>query len=201
MSHFLARLVERARGTAPCVEPVVAPRFTAAPIFEVASEVETLPPGREQQPGIANQALSAEKPDPKRVSEPERLPLLRDYANDDHKTEKLLVPIPEHPTVVRPSQAANRALPLGKNGRRFLARSAAKRPRSAAPVSTTLQHLENGLVRPNESSEEPPIIRVTIGRIDVRATPPGAPSRKSPTRSEPKLTLDAYLKSRKEGIR
>ncbi len=29
MSHFLARLVERARGTAPRVEPVVAPRFAS----------------------------------------------------------------------------------------------------------------------------------------------------------------------------
>jgi hypothetical protein len=54
---------------------------------------------------------------------------------------------------------------------------------------------------PNEWPEQPPIVRVTIGRIDVRATPPAVPSRKSSTRSEPKLTLDAYLKSRREGTR
>jgi hypothetical protein len=54
---------------------------------------------------------------------------------------------------------------------------------------------------PNESPGQPPIVRITIGRIDVRATPPAAPSRKSSTRSEPKLTLDAYLKSRREGTR
>ena len=44
MSHFLARLVERARGTAARVEPIVAPRFAPTAIVEIASEVETPPP-------------------------------------------------------------------------------------------------------------------------------------------------------------
>ena len=39
--------------------------------------------------------------------------------------------------------------------------------------------------QPNEWTEQPPIVRVTIGRIDVRATPPAAPPRKSSARSEP----------------
>ena len=76
-----------------------------------------------------------------------------------------------------------------------------KRPRPPTPLTTTSRNFERDLLTPNESPEQPPIVRVTIGRIDVRATPPAAPSRKSSTRSEPKLTLDAYLKSRREGTR
>jgi hypothetical protein len=58
------------------------------------------------------------------------------------------------------------------------------------------------LAPPNEPASEPPIVRVTIGQIDVRTTPaPAAPTRKTATPSGPKLTLDAYLKARKEGAR
>jgi hypothetical protein len=200
MSHFLARLVERARGTALRVEPVVASRFAPTPIVEGASEVEALPPGREQQPTIARQALSAEKPGAKRVWEWEKPSVLPENSAAHREPEKLLVPMAEHSTMlVKPG--ANRAEPLGKNGKALVPAPVAKRPRSAAPVPTTSRYFEDHPLRPNETSEEPPIVRVTIGRIDVRATPLAAPSRKSPTRSEPKLTLEAYLKSRKEGAR
>jgi hypothetical protein len=202
MSHFLGRLVDRARGTAPRVEPLVAPRFAPAAIFEVASEVDALPADRQEQPRIASRASPAEKPDGERVSEADRLPLPRDNVNPDLESEKLPVPMAEHSMVlVQPALAANREEPLGKNGKTLAAASAAKRPRSAAPIPTTLLHFEHRPLRPNETSEERPIVRVTIGRIDVRATPTAAPSRKSPTRSEPKLTLEAYLKSRREGAR
>ena len=40
MTHFLARLVERARGTAPHVEPLIAPRFASDPPMEITTEVE-----------------------------------------------------------------------------------------------------------------------------------------------------------------
>src|SRR4029077_649349 len=75
MKHFLARLVERARGTAPRVEPVVAPRFAPTPIVEIASEVEAPPPERsDQQPtaeekssprAVVQQEALAEKAEPK----------------------------------------------------------------------------------------------------------------------------------------
>lgn len=202
MSHFLARLVDRARGTVPCVEPLVAPRFAPAPVFEGASEVEALPPGREQQPTIARQALSAEKPGAKRVWESEKPSVLPENSAADREPEKLLVPMAEHSTMlVKPARAANRAEPSGKNGKALVPAPVAKQPRQATPLTTTSRNLERGLLAPNESSEEPPIVRVTIGRIDVWATPIAAPSRKSLTRSEPKLTLEAYLKSRKEGAR
>jgi len=200
MSHFLARLVDRARGIAPRVEPLVTPRFAPAPIFEAGSEVEGLPPGREQHPTIARQALSAEKRGAKRVWEPEKPQVMPENPIADRKPET--VPIANHPTLmVMPAQAAIRVKPLGRNDKTSVAASPAKRPRSAARVPTRLPYFEDRRPRPNETSEEPPIVRVTIGRIDVRATPIAAPPRKSPARSEPKLTLEAYLKSRQEGGR
>jgi hypothetical protein len=211
MSYFLARLVERARGTAPRVEPVVAPRFAPSPIVEIASEVETPPlERRHHQPKVE------EKSSPRAVVQQET-PGEKDEANIVRESEKsslpqqpgkLLVPMEmgsvDSTVFVRASQPADRPVPGARNGavkRNSVTASPAKRPRSATPVTKTLRHFERSAVTPNESPEEPPIVRITIGRIDVRAAPPAAPSRKSPTRSEPKLTLDAYLKARKEGTR
>jgi len=209
MSHFLARLVERARGTAPCVEPLVAPRFAPAPIVEIASDVEAPPAEHsDQQPTVEEKSspravvqheAPAEKAQPKilRDSEKSSLP---------QQPEKLLVPmeksVVDSKAFVRPSPSDDRPVPAVKNGvvrRNSFTASRSKPPRPATSLTTTFRNLERDLSTPNESSEESPIVRVTIGRIDVRATPPAAPSRKSSTRSEPKLTLDAYLKSRREG--
>jgi len=211
MSHFLARLVERARGTAPRVEPAVAPRFAPTPIVEIASEVET---GR-QEPNhqqltveesssplaVVNQEAPPEKAESKisRESEKRSLP---------QQPEELLVPMEKSAVdsalFVRPSPSTDRLVAAVKNGmvrRDPFTASRSKRPRPATPLTTRSQSFDRDLLTPNESSEQPPIVRVTIGRIDVRATPQAVPSRKSPTRSEPKLTLDAYLKSRREGAR
>lgn len=46
---------------------------------------------------------------------------------------------------------------------------------------------------------EPPTIRVTIGRIDVRAIASPTPPRQAPKPNIPKLSLEDYLKSRNGG--
>ena len=211
MSHFLARLVERARGTVPRVEPVVTPWFAPTPIVEIASELETPPPERrDQQPtveenssprAVVQQEAPAKKAEPKVPRESEKPSL-------SQQPEKLLVPMEtravDSTAFVRPSPSDDRPVPAVKNGivrRNSFTASRSKRPQPATSVATTFRSFERDLLAPNESPEQPPIVRVTIGRIDVRATPPAAPSRKSSTRSEPKLTLDAYLKSRREGTR
>jgi hypothetical protein len=211
MSHFLARLVERARGTAPRVEPVVAPRFAPTPIVEIASEMETSRSARsDQQPtveekssprAVFEQEAPAEKAEPKIIRESQR-------SSPPQQPEKLLVPMEksavDSTAFIRPSISADRPVPAVKNGmvrRNSFTVSQSKRPQPATPLTTRSRSFERDLLTPNESSEQPPIVRVTIGRIDVRTTSPVMPSRKSSTRSEPKLTLDAYLKSRKEGTR
>jgi hypothetical protein len=48
--------------------------------------------------------------------------------------------------------------------------------------------------------EPPPTIRVTIGRIEIRATvPPASPARTQPVRRQPALPLAQYLQRRNEG--
>ena len=225
MSHFLARLVERALGTAARVEPIVAPRFAPTAIVEIASEVETPRPERgDQQPTIEEKSSPRAVPDqeaPAKKAEPK---ILRESEKSSHaatsrftpahksslpqQPEKLLFPreksVVNSTAIVRPSLSGDSPVPTMKNGmvrRNSFTPSRSKRPRPPTPLTTTSWNFEHDLLTPNESPGQPPIVRVTIGRIDVRATPPAAPSRKSSTRSEPKLTLDAYLKSRREGTR
>jgi hypothetical protein len=54
-----------------------------------------------------------------------------------------------------------------------------------------------------EPSSSPATVRVTIGRVEVRAVPPpeSFPPSASPARRGPALSLDDYLKQRNEGQR
>jgi hypothetical protein len=120
----------------------------------------------------------------------------------------LLVPVEtgamDSMVFVTPSPSADQPMPAVKNRmvrRNSFTASRSKRPRPATSVTTRSQSVEHDLLAPDESPVQPPIVRITIGRIDVRATPPAVPLRKPSARSEPKLTLDAYLKSRREGRR
>jgi hypothetical protein len=57
-------------------------------------------------------------------------------------------------------------------------------------------------VEQSHSESDAPIVRVTIGRVDVRAVSAPAPAARKPARpTPPALTLDAYLNSRKGGAR
>lgn len=62
---------------------------------------------------------------------------------------------------------------------------------------------EWGLREPRVDAPESsaPGIRVTIGRIEVRAITPPPARRTEPARSGPKLSLDDYLKQRTGGRR
>ena len=211
MSHFLARLVERARGTAARVEPLVAPRFAPTTIVEIASEIETPRQERgDQQPTVEEKSSPRAVPHQEAPAAKGEAKILRESEKPSlpQQPEKLLVPMEKsvvNPTaIVRPSLSGDSPVPAMKNGmvrRNSFKPLRSKRPQPPTPLTTTSWNFERDLLRPNESSEQPPIVRVTIGRIDVRATLPATPSRKSSARSEPKLTLDAYLKSRREGTR
>ncbi len=82
-------------------------------------------------------------------------------------------------------------------------------PRSVIPPETsshpqTMNAMTTG--RPlrsdlRETVSERPIIRVTIGRIDVRAIPPPPPTLRQPSPPAPGLSLDDYLKERNGGQR
>jgi hypothetical protein len=212
MTHFLARLVERVRGTTQRVEPIVAARFQPAAVTEVTSEIEASPPPAARNPRppletsspdstIARQEESKSLPAEEKLDAPPREPV----------QETLLVP-PELVTIEAP--LVGRRTEQGENPAR-LARDGAgtsksfphpqtTRPQSPAPATMArraARDVERSLFAPNETSVDRPIVRVTIGRIDVRAETAPPPPRKQTLRSEPKLTLEAYLKSRKEDAR
>ena len=224
MNHFLARLVERARGTMPRVEAVVAPRFASAPITEIAAEIDAAAPLRSQetQPPPRNEPSGPEIVRPE-IESPRTEPNRREEPAAVREPEQMLVPrkiLVSHPprSIVRRIAPDDVAVPSAANGSRLresLYEVPGTRPGSAPPATIrapvaggvdpgrlgTRQASRRAAIQPNESNAETPIIRVTIGRIDVRATPAAGASSKASRRSEPKLTLDAYLKSRREGAR
>ena len=65
------------------------------------------------------------------------------------------------------------------------------------PRETAIQDSRSDLTPP---AAPPPTIHVTIGRIEVRATPPAAPPRKT-TAQPPVMSLEDYMRQRAEGGR
>ena len=212
MSHFLSRLIERARGTAPRVEPVIAPRFAPAPIAEIATETEAAAPARRQAgkkgTTIPMQGSAGTKDES----------ATRETGNGlvekatEAAPQTLLVPPPEPAdemapgaTWTRESESLRRdELPLVQSAAAPPVVRRANPPARLAPIRPPHRPAvaANSLSLPSEQAQERPIVRVTIGRIEVRATPAAAPtSRKTVAPSPPLLTLDAYLKAKKEGRR
>jgi hypothetical protein len=198
MSHFLARLVERARGTAPRVEPIIAPRFAPADSL-----------GADAPPEIATEIESPEVNAAAQPNEPP-FPSAKPNGADDAKigilAEPLLVPQVHERVqslVVRQTHAQPDAVEpareLNVPGNRPAKQRTGRANREATWALVRRYQADQF---PHELRDEAPIVRVTIGRIDVRAAPaPVPPPRKTALPSPPKLTLDAYLKSRKEGAR
>ncbi len=78
----------------------------------------------------------------------------------------------------------------------------ALQPRPVSPVPPRLNPVSQPAFgeSSNLRAAEAPTIQVTIGRIEVRATPPAAPVPK-PRPASPTLSLDDYLRQRNEGRR
>ena len=78
----------------------------------------------------------------------------------------------------------------------------ALQPRPVSPVPPRLNPVSQPAFgeSSNLRAAEVPTIQVTIGRIEIRATPPAAPVPK-PRPASPTLSLDDYLRQRNEGRR
>jgi len=76
-------------------------------------------------------------------------------------------------------------------------------PTFAAPPSGTTAALlappARAVLAPRAKQPPEPTIQVTIGRIEVRATPPPAPSTRPPTTAPAAVSLDEYLRQRSKG--
>jgi hypothetical protein len=224
MTHFLGRLVERARGTAPRVEPIIAPRFAPAPVSaEITTENEAVPPAGLPQameppaarretgpPGAIESPRSVLVRQEKTSAEVPKEDLIESAAPAEPET--LLVPLSrpdddrsQPPARTRESGSLRRDVLLHVQSDAppaVLGRANHHLPSPISKPSHRAAVSASALTSPNDKSAEPPIVRVTIGRIEVRAAPAIAPApRRASRAAEPKLTLDAYLKSRKEGAR
>ncbi|CAN5908759.1 hypothetical protein BH23GEM7_BH23GEM7_23950 [soil metagenome] len=210
MSNFLARLVERSRAD---VRSEIRPRLPsafetglavaredAAPPEEFAAQMaaSTAPPNaREEAPPtvyrgplvageIAPRGEGGEtqrRPEPPAAAAP-RAPPVRPQA----EPEPLAGPSPAAAVPERP-RASLRAIPIQPS----IVRTEEQRRESPSSGTGT-----DG----NGAGEAAPIVRVSIGRIEVRAiteAPPPPPAVRRP--AAPRLSLDEYLRERARGER
>ncbi len=216
MTHFLARLIERTRGEVTRVEPIVAPRFAPTPVVEVAREPETVVTKASPELGIVKPTPRPIRPAQETKTNGKAIVRYEKQEEPTHNevnlvepevevlSEKLLVPPAASVatgSLVRQREVAARTIPVRENGRAAQTpRERSKIVRPGSPISATTTRFRDDV--PHEPAMERPIVRVTIGRIEVRAAPtPAVPAKKAAPPAAPKLTLDAYLQSRKEGGR
>jgi hypothetical protein len=74
----------------------------------------------------------------------------------------------------------------------------ARQDARALPLQVMSRPVASDLTRGAAPDPPTPTIRVSIGRVEVRAVTPPAPSRK-PTRPAPRMSLDEYLRSQNGG--
>jgi hypothetical protein len=225
MTHFLARLAERARGTALRVEPLIVSHFAPSDlsgidtVSEITTEIEVpaaATPASESKPAATTPPKESKSVPPRA----ERT-LVKNTSHSppaetlDARKEKIeIVPellfipqLPKHsePLVVTRTQMERQVLEYPSGPSAFEkppAQPKTRRQKSQTPAQQPLPREHIAFSFAPEPRDEAPIVRVTIGRIDVRAAPTPEPPPRKPTRQlGPTLTLDAYLKERKEGLR
>jgi len=217
MADFLTRLIERSRGAAPGgqrVEPLIAPLYAAGPntaqiMMDEDSSVESdlqrqiHGPRTDEAAQRHARKSSTQDRDPKDHLTSEITPM-RTLTDEPQGAESRQT-VSIHPL---PPPTPNATLPPAPlvNARPGLTTNDADQSRRANIQPLTIRpHVarpDGAPPRANEAADETtgetaaPVIRVTIGRIDVRAVNAPAPPARRQTPSAPKLSLDEYLRSR-----
>jgi hypothetical protein len=193
-------------GARPAAAPPAAPRLRGRPQSAVSvprdgslpDDVTAPPPYRGRQiPPAA--PLSVETVAAELAPEPSSLPgpvqSLSEPRADRGGAAEPAKPVPVEPAMPgretlppeTPPPAAQ-ALPT-REGATIVARPRTRLAQPAEPVPAEGK-------QPVSGPESPPTIRVTIGRVEVRAVMPPAPEPAPPPRHAPRLSLDDYLKQR-----
>jgi hypothetical protein len=201
VSDYASRLVARSTGAATVVRPETTSLFEprdAAPqqlLPEVDVEASSPAPPRAPRGEPPAPAAAADPTPAKRVRrEPGALPV-------EEVAAPAVEPVPE-PAEPTPPEPAERTTSILVE-----AQSSRARPASAAPVAharTARVPSPGSLwvlppVSPAPTPDEPPVVHVTIGRVDVRAVqsvPPAAPPAAHDREHEapPRQTLGEYLR-------
>jgi len=217
VTDFLSRLVERSTGRATVAHPVVLPLFAAgAPLGAEPVEKEAI-----------DGTGSAEGPFAT-VGETSRPHLPASDAPTLHDTSAPASPVEERRTEVavpgrerargpanvgvgdrlRVRLVRDAASPMASEAAPLAASDAGEKA-TPAPVSSPDPVVElrprdatvfpRTAVRVDASTSPPaPIVRISIGRVDVRAVPPALPAAPSPApvRRDDRLSLEEYLRPR-----
>jgi hypothetical protein len=103
----------------------------------------------------------------------------------------------------RKVEASNAAEDRGENARQSPRPVApAREPFAPTVVATSPQRPEPATAAPSHQSAGPPTIRITIGRVEVRAVAPPAAAVATPRiAGRPRMSLEDYLKERSGGRR
>jgi hypothetical protein len=208
---------ERPREAAPVAAQPQEPRLpairSAEPSLDVVVEREApeipaelprslrsarMPAAGEQAPAEPSRALrSAVVPaagQPPAAVEPEPMPPPGAAVRfPGAETDRVHEPPRPATTLGRDPRQAVRATPATREGP--VSAKPPSPPRSpSAPLVTASQTQEPASERTAGGRAEPPVVRVTIGRVDVRAVLPSPPAEHSRPKRAPRLTLDEYLR-------
>jgi len=186
--------------TVPNFEPPVSPSATvSAPVDKsegpVAFTVRRVEAGPEVSPSFAAEdpvVTPHAAPQTEVVSVPSPVHAHAQILPPEFSDRSSLPPSPKTVSVSQVKQPASRPSAPFQPASRPSAPFQPALPTAALPSPTSKEDLE----------QPPTAIKITIGRVDVRAMlPPAAPSRPAPARPKPALSLESYLKEREQGKR
>ncbi|WP_414569499.1 hypothetical protein [Nostoc sp. CCY 9925] len=124
--------------------------------------------------------------------------IVNNHTNQIASENPVFSPIPPlSPPIIKEVINQSDKLPEAPSQRQNITESRLTTTQKA--TSPTPHSVETRLIASLPTPHSPPTIRVTIGRIDVRAVTPPAPKQITRTPAAPKLSLDDYLKSCKVG--
>ena len=188
MSDFLSNLIERSFTDAPVIRPRVPSLFEprSVEIFDEQQSSTSAPVSELSMQETGTAQFSTSVPDQMEEHLPKSAASKRKGAPAEAapKTTHLVVPLASS------RGEEGRSTSTGK-----VFENLPKTPASQSLRRRDFPRVDQG------SSKSPPIIRVTIGRVEVRAVQSPAPAPKQAKSRTPKLSLEDYLRKRTRGSR
>lgn len=215
MSDFLASLLARGMGAAPAIRPRLPSLFESpagrAPMVEANEVAEAVvlrpaPPtatSRDTVMGGEAQVHLAPPPaaSPGRALTPPQSTQPESGRATVMATAAMAGPVVPPPTPTHPPSVETGAKPRSEPAT-GMAPSIPRMP--APPLPAAVIPLSRPVavrVAEPQRPPEPPSVRITIGRVEVRAVPANPPAARPGRRASPKLSLEDYLRPRAGGAR
>lgn len=217
MADFLSRVADQVFGRVPVVRPNLAPiHSTFAPRDEIQVEVDgwNEPPTSEHRPraGAASafagiiapepqhgrRELSSERSIPQRAEE-DATPAERHQLDGKRATTEVLRPGPLKRGAIDPPRVPI-ATARAQTDDEFVG------PTPLVPVNTETADPGGEVIAVQNTwtpagARPEPVVKITIGRVEVRAVQPLPAPVRTPAVQAPHLSLDDYLTQRREGLR